>query len=465
MFRRIPALAVLLLVSVIATPGRSDAGFRSVIIIQMDSLRADHLQSYGYGRATSPNLLAFAKKATVFEQTYPAASWTRPSILAMLTGRYSSELTTLMGGGTPIKSNQPSLATVLRSYGYTTAGFYNTAQLTPEAANLQAGFDVFTDYGNKAGKDVVEGFVDSGVDRTLAFLKSTKKPAFVYLHVLNPHHPYLPKQNFFGSTPVEKYRDSYSFATGVPPYDPVRVEPCYMVKDFRTVPEMMELYDSEIRQLDGSVGRLLQYVETEPRYRDALVVVTSDHGEEFGEHGGLFHGARFYEESLRVPLIVRDPTRPYSVGRRVRDVVSLVDLAPTILASVGITYDRNDYSGTSLLPYFTRRGGLPRDTAIIERPGCGYDATVAVRKGEWKMIIRLTRPKVELYDLRRDPAEKHDVAGSHDAGVRRVYKDLYATFETWYQQVNRPLATRNGDATPPLPPELRARLKALGYLN
>jgi len=442
-----------------------EAAQRSVVIIQMDSLRADHLQAYGYGRATSPNIAAFARRATVFEQAYPAASWTRPSILAMLTGRYSSELTTNMGGSAPIKSNQPTLATILRAYGYATAAFYNTAQLDPKLANVQDGFDVFADYGAREGADMASAFVGRGVDRTIDFLRSARKPAFVYFHVLDPHHPYIPSENVFGKTPVEKYRDSYSFATGVPPYDPKTVTPCYLVKDLRVIPEMVELYDSEIRLLDAEVGRLLHFIDDDPRYRDAVVVVTSDHGEEFGEHGGLFHGARFYEESLRVPLIVRDPTRPYSIGRRVPSVVSLVDVAPTILSLAGIGYQPSDFSGQSLLLDFGRRGGRPRDTVIVERLGCGYDMAVSVRRGDWKMILRVTRPHMELYNLRRDPGEKHDLARRTEPDARKAYKELYATFETWYRQVNRPLATRNGDAAPNVPDDLRARLKAIGYLN
>ncbi len=438
---------------------------RSIVIILMDSLRADHLQTYGYGRETSPNILAFSRRATVFEQTYPAASWTRPSILSLLTGRYSSELTTNLGGGSPLKDGHPTIATVLRSYGYTTAAIYNTAQLEPKAANVQGGFDQYVDYGSQQAGEYVEAFVGRGVDKTIDFLRSARKPAFVFLHVLDPHHPYIPTRDYFGNVPTNKFRDSYSFATMTTKYEPDKVEPCYLVKNPATVPEMAELYDSEIRELDVQVGRLLRFLDDDPRYRDALVIVTSDHGEEFGEHGGLYHGARFYEESIRVPLIVRDPARPYSIGRRVPSVVSLVDLAPTILGSVGISDSDSDYSGKSLLPYFGRRGGLPRDTAIIERLGCGYDAAASVRKGQWKMILRITRPNIELYDLRADPGEKHDLAGSKRPAVRAAYRDLYATFETWYHRVNRPLATRTGDATPPLPPELRERLKALGYVQ
>ena len=450
-----------LLASLLVTAAAHAQAKRSVIIILMDSLRADHLQTYGYDRATSPNILAFSKKATVFEQAYPAAAWTRPSILALLTGRYSSELTTNLGGGSPLKDGHPTLASVLHSYKYTTAAFYNTAQLDPKAANLQ-GFDKYVDYGDK---DYVAGHVDAGVDKTIEFLDSTSKPVFVFLHVLDPHHPYLPIRDYFGNVPAQKYRDSYPLATEMPPYRKDKIDQCALVKDWKIVPELAELYDSEIRDLDAQVGRLLKFLEEDKRYRDATVIVTSDHGEEFGEHGGLYHGARFYEESIRVPLIVRDPTMPHSIGRRVSSVVSLVDVAPTILQSLGIGYSEAEYSGKSFLSYLTRRLGPPRDTAIIERLGCGYDLMATVRKGDWKMIIRITRPQIELYNLKADPGEKHDLSESKAPRVRAAYKEVYGVFDQWFRKVNRPLSSRNGDVTPPLPPELQERMKALGYLQ
>ena len=130
----------------------------------------------------------------------------------------------------------------------------------------------------------------------------------------------------------------------------------------------------------------------------------------------------------------------------------------------GITGQDGSYLAELLLD-FSRRGGRPRDTVIVERLGCGYDMMVSVRRGDWKMILRVTRPHMELYNLRRDPHEKNDLARRTAPGARKAYNELYATFETWYRQVNRPLATRNGDAAPNIPEDLRARLKALGYLN
>lgn len=460
--RRGRSLAAALVIALLLPVAAAANPTRPVIIVLLDSLRADHLQAYGYGRATSPNILAFSKGATVFETTYAAASWTPPSIMSLLTGQYSSELTTNPGGGAPLTDGHPTLGTVFRAWGYTTALIYNTAQLAPAASNLQGGFDRYIDYGDK---DFVLGHTDRGVDTTIDFLRSAKKPAFVFLHILDPHHPYLPSHDYFGNVPTNKYRNSMSYATPSPQYDPNKVEQCYLVKDWSTVPEMAQLYDSEIRDADAQIGRLLQFIDNDARYRDAVVVITGDHGEEFGEHGGLYHGARFYDESLRVPLIIRDRTRPYSVGRRVPYVASLVDVAPTMLSLAGIPFERTQYSGQTLLPYFTRRGGLPRDTAFIEKPGCSFDPIVAVRKGKWKMILRLTRTHVEMYDLASDPGEKHDLASSKLPEVRRAHADLYNAFETWYHYVNRPLATRSGDKTPPLPADLRERLKALGYLQ
>ena len=438
---------------------------RSVVMIVIDSLRSDHLQTYGYSRRTSPNILAFSKSATTFLNAYPAASWTRPSILSLLTGEYSSELTSNISGSAPLTNEHRTLATVLRSNGYRTGAFYNTAQMTPKLANLQGGFDDFVDYGVQGANAALEPRVAEGVDRTISFLRQTQRPALAVLHTLDPHHPYVPKQNAFGTTAPAKYKNSYALASGIPDYDPTEVKPCFLLKDPAVVPALLDLYDSEILELDHELGRLIAFIEATPRYRDAIVVVTADHGEEFGEHGGLFHGARFYEESLRVPLIIRDRLRPYGAGRRVDSIVSLVDVLPTVLQALGLITNDSGFSGRSLVPYFTRRGGPVRDVAFIEKPGCLHDAMVAVRNGRWKMILRLTRPKVELYDLVSDPSEKNDLSQSKTPATLRAYAELYASFKEWYRRVNRPLSTRAGDGTPEIPPELRKRLEALGYLH
>jgi arylsulfatase A-like enzyme len=456
-------VCILLFLPLTTTEARADAAHRSVVLIVIDSLRADHLQTYGYRRDTSGEILAFSRNATVFTYAYPGSNWTRPSIQSLMTGRFPAELSANPGGGTPLKDGHPTLATALKSYGYETAGFYNTAQLVPSLANI-GGFDRWVDYGGTSGKDLTAAFVAQGVDRSLAFLRGARRPAFLFLHILDPHHPYLPSRNYYGATPVGKFRSSFDevLPTGPPTKD--AATPCLLAKDPSQAPQMNELYDSEIREMDQELGRLLRFLQTDARYRDALVIITADHGEEFAEHGGLYHGARFFEESVRVPLIIRDPARPYSRGRRVDSIVSLVDVAPTVMQAVSLPAD-DTHSGKSLVEYLARRGGVRRDTVFIDKPTCGYDGIVAVRHGDWKLIAVRTRDKVQLYNLATDPAEKHDRSAEKTPDVNNELIRIYALFDKWERTVNRPLAMRNGDATPQIPPDLLARLKALGYLK
>jgi arylsulfatase A-like enzyme len=457
----LPLVLALLLFS---TAAIADEAPRSVVLIVIDSLRADHLQTYGYGRATSPEILAFSRNATVFTRAYPASNWTRPSIQALLTGRYPAELTSNPGGGSPLKDGHPTLGSALASYGYRTVGFYNTGQLEPAASNI-GGFADWIDYGGTKGEDVAHAFVERGTQRTIDFLRDTRKPAFVFLHILDPHHPYLPSRNYFGKTPIDAYRDSWNMVRPTEAYSPDNITTCQLAKDVSAAAGMAELYDSEIREMDRDLGKLLHFLESDARYRNALVILTADHGEEFGEHGGFYHGARFFEESVRVPLIIRDPQRPYSRGRRVDSIVSLVDVAPTIINALGLPAENDTYSGRSLVEYLARRGGLPRETVFMDKPGCGYDGIVAVRDGDWKMIALRTRRKLELYNLRTDPAEKRDRAAEASPEVREELRRISGLYEAWDRRVTRPLPTRTGDVTPSLPPELEERLKALGYID
>jgi len=434
---------------------------RSVVLVIIDSLRPDHLQTYGSRRATSPEILRFSKTATVFTNAYANAPWTRPSLLSMMTGRYASEITM------PLLDDEPTLGTVLRSWGYRTGGFYNSAQLHPTLANIQPGFDRYVDYGGTSGADLTQGFVGRGIDKTIEFLKESKKPTFAFLHILDPHHPYLPQRNLFGSTPTSKYRDSSSLVRDREPFQPGKIIQCLLAKDLSIAGELRELYDSEIHEVDSQLGRLFRFLETDPRYKDALVIVTSDHGEEFGEHGGWYH-ARMYDETLRVPLIIRDPVRPHGRGRRVDSIISHVDLAPTILQSLGISFTKSDYSGKGYLEYFTRRGGIPRTTVFFEKPGCAYEPINAVRYRQWKMIIYLSQgvAKIELFNLDKDPREQQDLSESKDPAAKAAMAEILRGYGEWHRAITSSLKTRAGRGKgDPLPPELLKRLKALGYLE
>jgi len=435
----------------------------SVIVIVVDSLRPDHLQTYGYPRATSPEILRFSQKATVFTNAYSPSSWTRPAVEALITGEYPSELNGNPGGGTPLKEGHRTLATVLRSYGYATAKIFNSPQLTKELMNI-GGFDLDIDYG--VHPDTREAFVPHGVDQAIAFLNSARKSAFLFLHILDPHMPYEPKANLFGKTPVHKYHDPEEWITPVPDCDKDRSQVCHLALKPELTGEMQELYDSEIAGVDRELGRLLRFIESTPRYRDALTIITADHGEEFGEHGGLYHGARLYEETIRVPLIIRSPQRRYSIGRRVDSLVSLVDLVPTVLQAVSIPFSESDYSGESLLAFLNRRGGLPRDAVFVEKPGCACAGMTTVRAGDWKMIITSGRKNpFELYNLKSDPAEKKNLVAAKSPEVQKAMGDLSKRLETWSRDVTRPLASRNGDESTVVPSELAERLKALGYIQ
>jgi arylsulfatase A-like enzyme len=461
--RRPLLLAALALACFAAAPLQAAGQQRSVILIVVDSLRADHLATYGYRRATTPEINRFAQTSAVFTNAYSTSTWTPPSIMSILTGEYSWELNSNPRGDIPLTNGHRTIATLLASYGYETAGFYNTPyQLSPEAANV-GGFDRWTDYGTSA--PAAPAFVARGIDLALEALRSTTKPVFLFLHVLDPHNPYTPERNHFGRTPPDRFPSPVDWILPDAVYSVGKVSRCQLTKDPALIPQMMELYDSEILEADRELGRLLRFLESDRRYRDALVILTGDHGEEFGEHGGLYHGARFFEETVRVPLIIRDPLRPSSAGRRVGSTTSHVDLLPTILQAVGIPFQPADYSGRSLVEFLARRGGAPRSTVFIEKTACGYDAVGAVRMGDWKLIVGIDEPRVELYDLRNDPGETRDLSHDRSQAARNARERLLEAYATWRRHVTRPLDSRNGADPKGITPEMRRRLEALGYIH
>jgi arylsulfatase A-like enzyme len=456
-------LATLLLALAFTQDALAAERQRSVILIVIDSLRPDHLQTYGSKRATSPNLLRLSQRATVFTNAYAAASWTRPSMLSMLTGEYPSELSANHGGGVPLKDGHRTIATVLRSYGYRTGAVFNTPQLTRPLANLDGGFSTFDDYGDPKETDLP--LVERGVTRAIHFLRGSGQPAFLLLHILDPHIPYAPAANRFGKGSPAEFRAPYDWATPVPDCDSNRAGLCHYAKAPAAVARRIDLYDTEIFEVDRQLARLFAFVESDPRYSDALLIVTADHGEEFGEHGGLYHGARFYEETIRVPLIIRDPVRTHSIGRRVPSLVGHVDLVPTILQAVGIAFSTSEYSGKSLVEYLARRGGLPRDTVFVEKAGCSCSGMIVVRHKEWKMFFPLMHPNLELYNLRTDPGEKKNLIASKDPAAQAAARRLTTLYQEWYRRVSRPLASRSDANAIEIPPQLLERLRSLGYLQ
>jgi arylsulfatase A-like enzyme len=336
-------------------PRRADA---DVLLITIDALRADHVGAYGYKRGTTPNIDRLAAGGVRFARAYSQAPHTSFSVASMLTGKYFPTLARLAPG-----ENHDPIATVLRTYGWRTAAFYPPAVFYVDAAKTKAYAAT-----NFSFEYVKFEYIDAQrrADQVLAYYDAVKPgKSFVWIHFFEPHEPY-------------EAHEGFSFGPGD-----------------------LDRYDSEIAYTDAAVGRLV--AETRKRRPNTIVIVAADHGEEFDEHGGRYHGSTLYEEQLHVPLVVSIPGVPPGV---VAGQVELIDVTPTVLNLLDIPVPAR-MRGTDLGPWLATppapASRLPPAFAEVE------DRRMVVW-GEDKLICDLHWGFCAYYDLATDPGETRNLA-------------------------------------------------------
>jgi arylsulfatase A-like enzyme len=437
-------------VQISAAGRRSAAKDRpNVIFILVDTLRFDHLTPYGYRRQTSPNIARLlAGQGAVVEEAYSQASWTLPSVASFMTSRYPGEI---LGGdpkGYGIPAGVESLPEVLRRLGYETGGFFANGVLhTGNGADR--GFGTFYSpppdpavRGGHAGNAQVDAAALTA--RVLPWLAAHRDaPFFLYVHYADPHDPYENPETAGNRSPFE------------PPYLGTvtgrQVQGIYagkiaLVDPERDTAHLAALYDSEIHWVDRFIGRLIGSLPRE-MLANTLIVLTADHGEELGDHGGWKHGFTLYEEQIHVPLLARWDGR-IAPRSRLGGTVRLLDLAPTLVRAAG-GQPPSSWEGVDLLPALTGRAPLPRLAAFAQHMATGPLRAAAVL-GRQKLIVfnpktpflpgngleahlwtqdlaRLQR--VELYDLSRDPGEQSNLAAREPGMVGRLQPIIHRQLE------------------------------------
>ncbi len=428
-----------------------EAARPNLILISLDTVRADHLGLYGYARPTTPNLDAFAREGVVFEKAFAQIPWTVGSHMSLLTSLYP---TVHMVAHEERQSEVPrTLTEQLKGAGYRTAAF--VAPILSEGYGFAKGFDHYF-------RAAEERRAESMLSRALGWLDELspdpKQPVFLFIHLYDAHYPYLPLPPF-----------DTSFTRS---YDPkiqeiAHAHPYQQAKELSAgqLAEVIALYDGEIRYLDQELGRFLAALRERKLVDSSLIVVTADHGEGFLEHGLMNHGNSVYEELIRVPLLLRFPGARHK-GRRVAALAQLIDVAPTVLeeASAGAL---PGMQGVSLLPRM-KRG---------EAPPFAYSAGAyasSLRTDAFKLIEnpaerftkipRSVKAPYELYDLRDDPGETTNLAASQPQLQERLAQALRKL-----DQDNRSLrdTLRQGRKaeTLELTDEQKQQLRALGYVE
>ena len=422
----------------------------ALVLVSIDCLRADHVGAYGYALPTTPEIDAVATEGTVFENAFSTAPWTLPSHMSMLTGLVPS-----LHGATKwekLSSSVDYLPELLGRSGYRSAGIVSWVYLS-QAYGFERGYDSYQVLDRPEAGDIV--------DRAIAELhRGRGQPQFLFAHLWDAHWPYMPNAEdlaLVGGRPRD-ISSLYEFIRDAAP-----------TNDERELEEIVRLYDAEIVFADRELGRLFREMKTLGLWENTLLVITSDHGEAFREHGHWQHSQTLYDELTRVPLIVKWPGQA-EPGRESAPV-SLVDLFVTFAEAAGIEVPAGGGSGALARRSLTAPPDENR-TVLSEvswRSPTGSSIKVALRDRSRKYIATLSGPagddlaateveNEELYDLAKDPKELENLAGRDADAVNRFRAELRSFLEA----ARAARSMRQGEPVE-LDDEALEKLKSLGY--
>jgi len=418
----------------------------NVVLITIDTLRADHLGCYGYKQIKTPNIDGLAADGVRFERAFAVVPVTLPSHTSMLTGTYPMLSGMHDFSGNKLSPLQPTLASVLKQAGYQTGAVIGAAVLDSRFG-LNQGFDFYYDHFDfsrldEANLDEMERPGNIVADVALDWLekdwlekdwpsKNSQKKFFLWMHLYDPHFPYHPPE----------------------PYS----------REYAAQP-----YDGEIAFADEQVGRLLRFLKEKGIYRNTMIVLCGDHGESLGEHGEKTHGFFIYNATMHVPLIIRLPEQlpgqlpERTAARTIADPVSLVDLMPTVLDAVGLQVP-SQVQGRSLLRDIRPDPSTPDAQANRDRVLYGETFLPRIhfnwselRSSENIKYHFIDAPRPELYDLAKDPGEVHNLFTEKKAVAEEMRAKLAGMIRDY--SAGKELAEKTG-----LDPALMERLKSLGY--
>jgi choline-sulfatase len=455
---------VLVLGDLVLSPKTPQEQRNYVFLICADTLRADHLQTYGYKKTTSPCLDNFAQDGIVFNNAYAQAPWTLPSHMSLFTALY--EFNHGIKRGTIISPNIHYLIEEL-SQKFSTRSFNGGIYVSSNFGFFR-GFDLFKSiphdqYSPEATKKLFN-LVRNDLNKA-SFLN-----AFYFLHTYQTHSPYNPPLNYLKKfNPSPKYTYLSAPTVGSNHKDQYKQLPQDMTDAY------IDLYDAEIFVFDLWFGRFLDYLKKQNIYDNSMIIFMSDHGEEFFDHEGWGHTHSLYNELIRVPLIIKLPKSQFK-GTRLEAEVGLIDIMPFILNYYNIPFDKKAIDGTDLMPVIR---GEERDRVLISSLTSGFyipslPFKISRIENHQKIIFNLpyteetlaffhTPPppysQFEYYDLLQDPREKSNIHESRAAEIRK-FREL---FEFIVLKGRENLATK--DKPVEFDKNLIEALKSLGYVH
>ncbi|MFO0980813.1 MAG: sulfatase [Planctomycetota bacterium] len=416
---------------------------RNVVVILIDTLRADHVSSYGYPRPTTPHIDRVARDGLRYERAISSASWTTPATASIFTARDPYAHGVIDETSHYLADDLVTLAEVFAAAGYTTGAFVANPLLS-WTANFDQGFQLYDLLPLANARGTLKHAID--------WIASVKERRFfAYVHLIDPHSAYRAPGKHADRFLNDPWRPVYQGDQGLTP----------LQRD--TLEKQRRLYDAEIAYADDQIGRFMGELEQLGLARDCVLLITSDHGEEFNEHGGLEHGHTLYEELIHVPLVLRGPGVTPGV---LPAPVQTMRIAPTLVRLAGLDVDpwqvdalplgpSERIDPSSLVSFASTH--MPTFNRVEDAPRQFKDA---IRTERYKYIWTTSRDGVgaELYDLDRDPGEQHDIKGDHPDVAERLRSQLQA----WDEQARRIAPDVRSDAQDP---SYIQKLNGIGYIK
>lgn len=422
----------------------------NIIVVMVDTVRADHMSLYGYERPTTPFIDEFASDAIVFERARSQAACTFPSVNTLFTSRYAFDFYRQGSGKMGIPDQYPTVAEIFRAQGYRSVAVSaspivrNTSSKENPGAGFGRGFDVFDETCLWNTAQCVN-------ERALELTDGLEEPFFLYLHYMDPHAHYNPPKSY--SRHFAGHYEGHDFiAAGhnTPIADMLFADGPKVEITERDIQHLVDLYDDEIRYFDGKLRELFSTWRRDGLIDRSVVVITSDHGEEFLEHNQVGHCRGVWDTLTRVPLVIRFPD--LDGGQRIDAPVQLIDVLPTLLDNLGIEFPAFRAEGVSLV------GAMRGEPSIQQYAYSDQSRYRSTDDGRWQLILNGEASTATLFNLRSDPLAKKDLfSGSHPEVER-----LSDALNLWLEETGQML---NFDAALAASKAKEEELRALGYLQ
>ncbi len=445
---------------------------KNVILISLDTLRADHLGCYGYKRNTTPNIDKLVQESVLFENAFSQAPSTLPSHMSMLTALYPVNHNVYVVGN-KINPRIKTLSDAFRENSYFTSAFTG-GHMVSAAFGFSKGFDFYQENKESIVKDTAEKLYQK---TSLWLDKNKDKNFFLFLHTYQTHDPYYPPEKY------QVYSDHNAKWSKKNIWDALGGDLSFRYKDLgdEKRKNLIDLYDGEIKYTDECLIKpLIEKLKKQNLYDNTMIIITSDHGEEFFDHHGWFHCHSLYNELIRVPLIIKFPNAKYK-GNNVENNVGIIDIMPTVLKAVGINPSQYKFDGRDLSSFigknqskenivFTEERYIKDDELrnLLYIPG-----KLSIVTDKFKLI--LTKPytqkdisfftpplpnteEIELYNIKEDFLEKNNIGEAEKESVRNLIEKLNV-----YLRFGKTKTIDEGKVK--IDDALRERLRSLGYIR